>query len=178
MRFAVLFVLAALAISASIGVAQAGEKDTGTKMLVGTFDSRAVAMAYYQSEIHAKYIKDLKAEYAIAKAAGDEERVRELTAEGEASQELAHKQCFSTWPVDKTMERIGERIPEIAEEAGVDVIVSKWDIIYMRPEADFIDVTFLMMLPLNSDEEAMKELLQELAQHDPIPLEELSKHQH
>lgn len=119
--FVLVFVLAGLAVYMTVGAVQPGEEDFGSKILVGTFDSRAVAIAYYRTETHANYINDLKAERAKAKAAGDEERVKELSAKGKAWQELANKQGFSTWPVDDILETIKGKLPEIAEQAGVDL---------------------------------------------------------
>ena len=176
--FALAFVLAGLTGYTTVGAEQTEEEASGSKVLVGTFDSRAVAIAYYNTETHASYIKGLKAEHEKAKAAGDEERVKELTAEGEASQELAHKQGFSTWPVDNILEKIKGKIPEIAEQAGVDVIVSKWNMVYQRPGVELIDVTDLMVKPFNPDEEEILQLLNELKKHDPVPLEELKEHEH
>ena len=92
-----------------------------------------------------------------------------------ARQELISKQGFGTWPVDNILERIKEKIPEIAKQAGVDVIVSKWDIVYQRPGVEFVNVTDLMVKPLNPDEATLK-IIKEIQKQDPIPLEELKNH--
>jgi hypothetical protein len=178
MMFAMVFVLAGLMGYAPGEAEEPEEEASGSTVVVGTFDSRALAMAYYKSEAHAQYVKDLKAQHEKAKAAGDEDRVKELSAEGEASQELAHKQGFSTWPVDDILEKIKGKIPEIAEQAGVDIIVSKWDIVHKRADVEFIDVTVLMVQPFNPDEETLKLIEEELPKHDPVPLEELKTHEH
>ena len=125
-------VLAGLAAHTRASDQQSQEKGSGSKVRVGTFDSRAVAMAYFGSEAFKRQLNDMRAEYENAKAAGDEKRVKELDAEGPALQELMHKQGFSTWPVDHILEAIKKQIPEIAAKADVDVIVSKWDMVYQR----------------------------------------------
>ena len=95
-----------------------------------------------------------------------------MRAIGEASQELAQKQSFSTWPVDNILKIIEEKIPEIAKQADVDLIVSKWDIVYQRSGVEFIDVTDVMVKLFNPDEQ-MLEMLEQIKKQDPIPLEEL-----
>ena len=143
-------------------------------VVVGTFDSRVIAIAYYNSEAHISYVDSLKTEHAKAEASGDEERVMELAALGEASQELAHKQAFSTWPVDNILETIEGKMPEIAEQAEVNLIVSKWNIIYQNPGVECIDVTDVMVKLFNPDEQ-MLQMLEQMKQQPPIPLKELEK---
>ena len=75
-------VLAGLAVYTTVGAQQSQEKTSGSKVRVGTFDSRAVAMAYFGSEPFKRQLNDLRAEYEKAKAAGDEKRVKELGAQG------------------------------------------------------------------------------------------------
>ncbi len=97
-----------------------------------------------------------------------------MEAIGEDSQELAHKQAFSTWQVDNILETIEGKIPEIAKQAKVDLIVSKWDIVYQQSGVEFIDVTDVMVKLSNPDEQ-MLEMLEQMKQQPPIPLEELEK---
>ena len=174
---ALIFVLAGLTGYTTVRAEPPENDISESKVRVGTFDSRAMAIAYYNTEAHASYIKGLKAEHAKAVAAGDKERVKELEAEGEASQELAHKQGFSTWPVDNILETIKGKLPEIAKQADVDVIVSKWNIAYQRPGVEFIDVTDVMVKLINPDEQAL-EIIEQLKKQDPVSLEELEKHKH
>ena len=174
MMFILIIVFTTLMVFTLVGAEQPEEKISGSMLRIGTFDSRAIAIAYYNSEAHSDYIKNLKAERDKAKEAGDEERVKELNEEGEASQELAHKQGFSTYPVDNILETIKEKIPDIAKKANVDVIVSKWDIVYQRPGVEFIDVTAELVKIINPDEKMLK-LLEEIKKQDPVSLEELEK---
>jgi hypothetical protein len=90
-------------------------------------------------------------------------------------QDLLHRQGFSTWPVDDILEQVEGRIPAIAERAEVDVIVSKWTIVYERPGVEFVDVTDLMVEPFEPDEETLK-IIEELKKQAPVSLEELEKH--
>src|SRR5689334_9264871 len=67
---------------------------------VGTFDPRAVAIAYYRSPLHAEHLRALKADHDGSKAAGDTGRAEKLEAQGRAEQELAHRQGFGNGPYD------------------------------------------------------------------------------
>jgi hypothetical protein len=165
-----LFVITALLLFAGIVFGQTSKKS----VVVGTFDSRVIAIAYYNTEAHMSYVEGLKTEHAEAEATGDTERVKELKAIGEASQELAHKQAFSTWPVDNILETIEGKIPEIAKQANVDLIVSKWNIVYQQTGIEFIDVTDIMVKLFNPDEQMLK-MLEQVKMQNPIPLEELEK---
>ena len=165
-----LLVVTAFLLFAGITFGQTSKKS----VVVGTFDSRVIAIAYYNTAAHISYVDSLKTEHAEAEASGDKERVKELEAEGEASQELAHKQAFSTWPVDNILEAIEGKMPEIAEQAEVDLIVSKWNIVYQRLGVECIDVTDVMVKLFNPDER-MLEMLEQMKKQNPIPLEELEK---
>jgi hypothetical protein len=181
-------VLAGVALYTTVGAQQSEEKTSGSKVRVGTFDSRALAMAYYRSEPFKRHMNGLRAEYERAKAAGDEKRVKELEAEGSsptwpdsgwppspAQQELIHKQGFSTWPVDNILEKIKGKFSEIAKQADVDVVVSKWDIVYQRSGVEFVDLTDLMVKPFDPDDKTLK-IVKEIQKQDPVPLGKLKNH--
>jgi hypothetical protein len=93
--------LLVLLMNTTVEAGQVQERTSEPGIHVGTFDSRALAIAYYRSEAFSRQINEMKAEHEEAKAAGDEGRVRELEVKGSAQQELMHKQGFSTWRVDK-----------------------------------------------------------------------------
>ena len=73
-------------------------------VVVGTFDSRAVLMAYVGSDAFKDYLSAQKADVGRAldraKAAGDQELVANLDALGPAMQKRIHQQGFGTAPVD------------------------------------------------------------------------------
>ena len=149
---------------------------SGSPMRVGVFDSRAVALAYYRSEPFGREMKKLKADFEKAKAAGDKKRVAELEAKGPAQQELMHKQGFGTWGVLDILKKIDKKLPEIAKQANVTIIVSKWDLAYQRSNAQFVNVTELIVKPFDPDEKTQK-MIEEIQKQEPVPLEQLQHHQ-
>jgi hypothetical protein len=162
-----------------MGVGTAGaqeERADAPHLRVGTFDSRAVAFAYARSDMFEKWLDDLTTAAAEAEAAGDTARVRELGDQAQAEHALRSRQVFSTFPAYDVLERIESEIPKIAAEAGVDVVVSKWEIVYQRPGVEFVDVTDLMVKLFNLDDDALTNL-QQLLQQEPLPLSEFGEHE-
>lgn len=163
-------VLGGAAFYTTFGAQPSNENALESMVRVGTFDSRAVAMAYYRSEAFNREAKDLKAAHEKAKAAGDEKRVEELEQEGRAQQALMHKQGFGTWPVNNILAKITDELPGIATQAGVDIIISKWEIVYQRSGIEFIDVTDRIVRPFNPDARTL-EIIHELQKLDPVLIE-------
>jgi hypothetical protein len=146
-------------------------KPQKAKLRVGTYDSRAIVIAYAHSTEFNQQIKKLKADRDKAKADGNEKKVKELEEQGRSGQQMFHMQGFSIAPVDDILEHIKDKIPAIAKQAGVDLIVSKWAIAYQTPDADLVDVTDLMIKPYSPNEKAL-DIVKELKKHQPIPLQE------
>jgi hypothetical protein len=169
-----------------VGMSAAGgetaAKDTGQTvkaLRVGTFDSRAVALAYYRKFLRSPEftarMKKLKENHDRAKAAGDEQKAKKLEAEGSAMQEHSHGQVFGSAPVDEIVAKIKDQLPKIAKQAGVDLIVSKWSLTYRSPDAESVDVTEAMAKLFQPDEQTLK-MIRDLPNHQPLPAEELKKH--
>lgn len=166
--------LLALALGAQ-GVAEASENPTA---VVGTFDSRAIAVAYVQSGAFREYLvaqkTDVDQALERAMAAGDESLVAQLSALGPAMQKRLHEQGFGTAPVDDILARIEDRLPAIAEEAGVDLIVSKWTLNYRNPEVRFVDVTDLIAAEFEPSERTLK-MIRSTVESEPIPIDPTSR---
>jgi hypothetical protein len=149
-------------------------------VVVGTFDSRAVAVAYAQSDAFRDYLVAQRTDVARvlerAKTAGHEMFVAELGALGPAMQKRLHEQGFGTAPVDDIIARIEDELPEIAKEAGVDMIVSKWTLTYRSPAAKFVDVTDLIAAKFDPNERTLK-MIQSTVEAEPIRLDEI-EHDH
>jgi hypothetical protein len=169
-----LFVLACLVASTVLAAESPEENGVKRKLRVGTFDSRALAVAYAASDANNKYVQGLREQHDKAKEAGDDKRARQIEAEAEAQQQRLHEQGFSTGRVDNIIGLFEDQLPQIAKQAGVDLIVCKWDIVHRDPAAQFVDVTLLMVKPLNPSEKTLK-VMEELAKHPPLPIEKVRK---
>jgi hypothetical protein len=147
--------------------------------VVGTYDSRAVAVAYTRSPQFAELLKGLRGDIdgAIgrAKAAGDADLVAALEAIGPGMQQRAHLQGFGGAPVDAILARLADRLPAIAQRAGVDVIVSRWALDWQAPGVQFVDVTGLIAAEFQPTAQTL-EVIEQLRDKPLVPLDELRKH--
>ena len=98
--------------------AEPAVKDAGKavkSIRVGTFDSRAVALAYYRkfyrSPEFVAHMKKLMEDRDQAKAAGDHEKAKKLEAKGRAEQEHSHGQVFGSAPIDEIVAKIKDQLP-------------------------------------------------------------------
>ena len=160
-------VLIGLVMCTITGAQHLEEGDSGSRVHIGIFDSRAVAMAYYRSEAFNLQMKERRAEYEAAKSAGNDKRIQEMEVEGTALQEQMHKQGFSAWPVNNILDTIKEELPMIAEQANVEVIVSKWNIAYQRSGVEFRDITALVVRAFKPDKKTLK-MIEEIQKQDPV----------
>ena len=178
--------LFALALFAQIGCAETSklQKNAVTSVTrIGTYDSRAIAIAFVGSEIYkataGKKMADMMVEYRKAESKGDKTRVEELKAWGEAQQALLHKQGFSTAPIDDILEHITDQLPKIKKQANVEVLVSKWNTKMLTEHklAEHVDVTMRLVEAFKPNEKQKKSAI-EIQKHDPVPLEKMKGHKH
>ena len=140
---------------------------------IGTFDSRAVALAYYRSPEGLDRMKpEWDRELREAEAAGDSARVAELKLFMPSFQHLLHQQVFSTGSICNVLREIEDELPVIAAEAGVDLIVSQWEVPYRASHVEVTDVTSDIVALFVVDEETASFVAQ-IADVEPVPLEEL-----
>lgn len=158
------------------GAAEPEAAPAAVKTRVGTYDSRAVAVAFCGSAAFNQRLAEQKKAAEQAEAANDRPKIEALRAEAAAGQQLLHKQGFSTASVDDILERIKDRLPAIKERAGVTVLVSKWDKPGLAgyPDAEFVDVTMALVDAFDPNPRQRKSAV-EIQKHDPIPLEKAER---
>jgi len=141
------------------------------KVRVGTFDSRAVAIAYARSAMFAPIMKDWKDKYEKAKAEKNEAVIKECEAWGPNYHRFQMLQAFSIASVADILEKVKDQLPKAAQEAGVDILVSKWELAYQNPSFEIVDVTSYLVKIFNPDNQTLK-IIEELSNQPPIPLYE------
>lgn len=139
------------------------------KVRVGVFDSRLVALAYYNSDEHRRFMQQLMSQMQAAKTANDTSKIAELEFQGPALQNLMHYQVFSNASIPNVVANLREELPRIAEEAQVSLIVSKWDVAYRRSDVDYVDVTDALVRRFNPSEKVQRWLADSKTK-EPIPL--------
>ena len=181
-RYVSKFIVTLAGISArivTIGLIQSGcaqDKAPNTQERIGVYDSRAIAVAFAGSPMHEKQIRQLRSEHEKAKEAGALDKVARLEAQGKAWQEKAHKQAFSTEPVDDLLVHITNALPEIQKAAGITTIISKWDKAGLKEhsKAERVDVT-LELVDAFQPSERQREYAIEIQKHEPISIEKIEK---
>jgi hypothetical protein len=161
-----------------IGLESTGPQPAGPqKVRIGTYDARAVAVAYAASEINKKELDEKIKGLKEAEAKGDDKRVQELKAWGESHQWLLHMQGFAGAPVENILAKVKDQLAAIAKAAGVAVIARKAD--FAGDQVEVVDVTDHLVKLFNPSERTLKtiadlrgrptmdmaELEQELKQH-------------
>ena len=161
--------LAALVVAAFVSRAAPGEAPSTrpTKVAIGVYDSRAVAVAFVQSGGVESSMKDLRKQLDEAKAAGDTKRVEQIKALGANQQTLRHLQGFSNAPIDDILLQVKDKLPGIARQAGVDVIVAKLDC--QKPDVVTVDVTDQIVALFHPNAKTLKTIA-ELRKRDPFPM--------
>jgi len=168
MAVATFLTAAALTICAQAVVAQ----DARSVLRVGVFDSRAVALAYGNSDEFLQSVRQMRTELENAKANKDEKRVKELEQEGPCSQIRLHQQVFSTAPISSILTKVKDKIPGIAAQAGVRMVVSKWEVQFSDPAVENVDVTLPLVMLFNPNEKVLK-WVEQMKNQAPIAFEEL-----
>jgi hypothetical protein len=139
---------------------------------IGVFDSRAIALAYGNSDEFQRIVKCMHADYDAAKAANNDSRAKELETEGQWSQVRLHQQTFSTGPVAGILAKVKDKLPAIAAQAGVSLIVSKWEVQLQDPAVETVDVT-LPIVKLFHPSDRVLTWIAQMKTQDPIPFEKL-----
>ena len=140
------------------GFSTARDAEKKKLLRVGVYDSRAIAIAYGNSDHWGKILKEKQAALEQAKKDGDTEKVKDIQAWGPAQQAQAHLKAFGTAPVHECFDCVKDKIPDVAKAAGVDVIVSKWEFDYMSPDADVVDITMELAKLFNPSERGWKSI--------------------
>lgn len=150
----------------------AGTAAANETMKLGTYDSRLVALACARSQSFAASLKVLSSELAAAKAAGDQEKVRELEQDGAWMQVRLHQRTFSTAGAADLLKGLEPRLPAIAKQAGVAAIVSRWELPYSDAAVELVDVTD-QVAALFAPDAATRKLMAEVAAMAPQPFDEV-----
>jgi len=160
--------LTAVALAAAFTSSRA--QATSPHVRIGTYDSRAVAIAFVASRFNP--VSGKLRELEAAKAAGDERKVAELEAWGPRFQRALHRQGFGRVPVDDLLAHVEERLPDAARKAGVEAIVfaSNWS----AEGIEVVDVTGEVVALFEPSERTLATIA-ELSRLAPVDLDELDK---
>jgi hypothetical protein len=161
--------LAVVVLATCVTTAEPAAKSS---IRIGVYDSRGIAVAFARSAESDLARAKLHSDHREAKAKGDDERVKELEREGPWMQVRLHQQVFSTAGVTNIMAKVTDALPGIAREAGVVLIVSRWEMPYRDPSIEIVDVTLPIAGLFKPDEQTLQ-VIEGITRQQPIPFDEL-----
>ena len=164
--------VSAVALCVLTGATALAQSQTN-KLRIGVYDSRAIAIAYGNSAEFQQSIKSSRADYNKAKEEKNDKRMKEIDAQMKLQQRRLHEQGFSTGSVAGFMAKIKDSLPGVAKKAGVQVIVSKWELNYQSPDVEVVEVTDELVALFHPGEKVMG-WLKDLKNHPPLPIEEIT----
>lgn len=138
--------------------------------VIGIYDSRVVAYAWFWSEHGVEERERLIAAAKAARAQGRDSATAETAIQ--SFQDASHLQVFSTAPIDNVLADLADQLPAIRQEAGVTRLISKWD--YERlasyGEAPRVNVTDALVSALITPNEQQAATIKSLKENEPLPL--------
>jgi len=137
------------------------------KPRIGIYDSRGVAVAYYQSSHHQEDLNKLLAEYNEAKGIGDTVLARKLNDRVGVLQMIAHDKGFGKGTVTNILDRFNKEMDALANAEKVIFIVSKWEIYSADEDLEFVDLTEKVAAIVNPSDN-VKKFIKELENHAPL----------
>lgn len=164
------FVLLLGGVAALAAARQPQASSPAKTLRVGTYDSRAIAVAYAASKFNP--VADKLREREAAKAAGDTRRVKELEAWGERHQRDLHRQGFGRVPVDDLLDAVRDQLPAAARAADVELIAM--DVDFASPNVEEVDVTDALVRLFDPSERTLG-IVKDLKKQPPISLDEVER---
>lgn len=132
---------------------------------VGTYNTRAIAVAWVRSDEFDRKIRSVMDECQKARDTGDTKRMNELKATTRAGQDRVHQQTFGDAPIPDIMARLKDDLPKIARKNNVQVIVAQDR--YEGPPATFVDVTDQLVEQFHPTQET-RDAIRKLLKHPPV----------
>ena len=164
-------IVAAFILSLIFTPAGQSATEPGAKLRVGTYDNRAIAIAYGNSKFN--LVNEKITQLDAAKAAGDKKRIKELEEWGPRHQRQLHRQGFGRVPVTDLLEHVRDRLPEVAQKTGVDVIAFECN--YLGPGVEEVDITMELAMLFNPSRKALG-WIEDMKDVEPLDLDEIEKH--
>jgi len=167
-----MILMAALACFSGMWNSVSAEKKPKT-VKIGTYDSRIVVLAYSRSDLFEEQMKALKTECdALIKDTNLIKR-NEGAYKMITFQYLNHQMVFCSGSAAAVLDLIKDKLPDLAKETGVSMVVSKWELNYSDPSVEIVDLT-TQVANLFNPKENIDKYIAEFAKMDPIPLLDLT----
>ena len=126
------------------------------RIRVGTFDSRLVALAYYNSKDYDKFISDFNRQYKVAESKKDSVTIKKMLVRGPVLQRMMNDRIFGKGSINLILDNYKDKLDAIGKANNVSIIVSKWEVVYKIQGFEFVDLTWKIMAIWNPSEQVIK----------------------
>jgi len=137
-----------------------------SKVRVGTYDSRLIAVAYYNSKLF-KLPSEAREKMKVAKEKNDTATMSSIGKEMTLRQRYMHEQAFGKASVCYLIEEIKDKVSDFTKNENLDFIVSKWEMSFTNPNFEVVDIT-LKLANLFEPLKDMKEMMSDLNNNEPV----------
>lgn len=134
---------------------------------IGTFDSRAVAIAYYNSKDFKHTIESSMSDMKAAEENGDKKAIAKIKRGRSLQQAIKHEQGFGKGSINDIIEKIKDKIAALGKKENLTAIISKWEVVYNSAEVELVDITE-RVVDLFEPNERMKEMTKEVLMSEPV----------
>lgn len=117
------------------------ESAAQNKLRVGVYDSRAIAVACFNSSMHKDPMVDLRNKMKTARDANDTKTISEIEWEAVIRQAIGHDKGFGSGSVMTEIEIVKKELSELAKKEKLDLVVSKWELAFKGEKTEIIDIT-------------------------------------
>jgi hypothetical protein len=149
-----------------------GQQDKKT-VKIGVYDSRIIVMAYSRSDFFIEHQRKLALQSDSTVKTKDTLKMKEFANKAISYQHLLHQMVFSSGSAKDIVMLIMDKLPELAKQEGLVLIVSKFEINYMDPSVEIVDLT-KQLVKLFNPKQNIDKMCDEIEKIDPIPIEELT----
>ena len=117
------------------------ESSAQNKLRVGVYDSRAIAVACFNSNMYKDPMGELRNKMQAARDANDNKAISDIEWEATLRQAMGHEKGFGTGSVMTEIEIIKKEMKELARKEKLDLVVSKWELAFTGENVLIMDIT-------------------------------------
>ncbi len=143
------------------------ESAAQSKLRVGVYDSRAIAIACFNSNTYKDPMVELRNKMKNARDANDAKAIADIEREAVLRQGMGHEKGFGTGSVMTEIEIIKKELNELAKKEKLDLVLSKWELAFTGDNVLIIDITDKIARLFKPNEKVLG-WLEELKKQNPV----------
>ena len=160
-------------ISSSMFQVKSFAQDNPTRMKIGVYDSRVVVFAWSRSNYFREHMDKIRQHGDSVMKTNDTLKIKEVSIQAMSYQHLLHQMVFSNGSAAGIMELVKDKLPDVAKQSGVKIVLSKYELSYQDPSVEIVDIT-PQVCQLFKPTENIDKMADGIKKSQPIPLDEMS----